>query len=170
MFPHRNFLQDQFSIINLLMTPNMQVFLGGNKLQGSLKVPRKEVILNFLKYLFIYVCWFMLIASRGGTERERERESQVGSTLSAQIPTRGSIPQTMRPWPEPKSRVRSSTNWATQAFHSGDVILIFERNFRQKGKGTKHNWRDKNLDISWKIAILFQLQSADVLSRWKSVL
>ena len=37
-------------------------------------------------------------------ERERERESQAGSALSAQILSCGSIPQTMRSWPDPKSR------------------------------------------------------------------
>ena len=34
--------------------------------------------------------------SRGGAEREGERESQAGSALSAQSLMEGSIPQTMR--------------------------------------------------------------------------
>ena len=43
--------------------------------------------------------------SRGGEEREGERESQEGSTLSAQGPTQGSNPRTtVRSRPEPKSR------------------------------------------------------------------
>ena len=49
-----------------------------------------------------------------GRGRERERESQAGSTLPAQSLTWGSIPQTVRSWPEPKSRVRRLTDWATQ--------------------------------------------------------
>lgn len=35
MFPHRKFLQDQFSINNQLMILNMQVCGGGNKLQAT---------------------------------------------------------------------------------------------------------------------------------------
>ena len=46
-----------------------------------------------------------------GSERE---ESQADSALSAQSLTWGSIPQTERSWPELKSRVRHSTDWATQ--------------------------------------------------------
>ena len=43
-------------------------------------------------------------------QREGERESQAGSTLSAQSPTQGSISQTMRSWPKPKSRVGCLTD------------------------------------------------------------
>ena len=54
--------------------------------------------------------------SGGAAEREGERESKAGSKLSAQSPTRGSIPRTsMRSWPEPKSRVGRLPDWATQA-------------------------------------------------------
>ena len=42
-------------------------------------------------------------------ERERERETQ-NPKLSAWSPTQGSIPRTVRSWPEPKSRVRHSSN------------------------------------------------------------
>ena len=45
-----------------------------------------------------------------GREREGERESQAGSTLSAQSQTQGSIPHTVRSWPEAKSRARCLTN------------------------------------------------------------
>ena len=50
----------------------------------------------------------------GPRERERERESQAGSILWAWSPTRGSIPRTMRSWPEPKSRARRPTDWGAQ--------------------------------------------------------
>ena len=52
--------------------------------------------------LFIYLFLSLFIlrervrASRGGTKRERERESQVGSTLSGQSLMWGSNSQTMR--------------------------------------------------------------------------
>ena len=48
-------------------------------------------------------------------ERERERESQAGSALSTQSLTQGSDSQTVRSWPEPKSRVRGLTDRATWA-------------------------------------------------------
>ena len=42
---------------------------------------------------------------------------ESGSVLSAQSPMQGLNPQTVRSWPEPKSRVRSPTDsWASQAF------------------------------------------------------
>ena len=49
--------------------------------------------------------------SRGGAEREREKETQnlkqaPGSELSAQSPMRGSSSQTMRSRPEPKSKAQ----------------------------------------------------------------
>ena len=52
----------------------------------------------------------------GGRERgkERESESQAGSMLSAQNPAQGLISHTIRSLPEPKSRVRHLSNWATQ--------------------------------------------------------
>ena len=49
--------------------------------------------------MFIYLFWERererkrKSASRGGAERAGERESQAGSTLSAQSPMRGLIPQ-----------------------------------------------------------------------------
>ena len=52
-------------------------------------------------------------------EREGERESQAGSSLSAQSSMRGSIPRTMRSWPELKSRARHLTDSATWV-HQGD--------------------------------------------------
>ena len=41
---------------------------------------------------------------------EGQRESQAGSVLLAQNPMQGSIPQTVRSWPKPKSRV-GPLNW-----------------------------------------------------------
>ena len=58
--------------------------------------------------------------SRRGTEREGERESQTGSSLLAQSPMWGSIPQAMRSWRESKSRVRRLTNWATKVPKTND--------------------------------------------------
>ena len=43
---------------------------------------------------------------RGGG---RERESRVGSVLSAQSPAQGSNPRTVRPWPGPEPRVDRPT-------------------------------------------------------------
>ena len=51
---------------------------------------------------------------KGGADREEERESQEGSTLSAQSPMRGWNSWTMRLWPELRSRVGRLTDWATQ--------------------------------------------------------
>ena len=45
---------------------------------------------------------------------ERERESQVGSALSAQSLMWGSHSWIVRSWPEPKPRVRCLTDWGTQ--------------------------------------------------------
>ena len=39
----------------------------------------------------------------GEGQKERETESKAGSRLSAQSLMRGSNPQTVRTWPEPKS-------------------------------------------------------------------
>ena len=55
-------------------------------------------------------------------EGQRERKSQAGFTLSVQSPTRGSNPWTVRSWPEPKSRVRHLTDWATQAPQLGLLL------------------------------------------------
>ena len=78
----------------------------------------------FLCYLFILrdrekerVCMHV---SRGGTQREK---SQAGFALSAQSLMCGSIPQTMRSWPELKSRVRCLTDRATQAPQHRPIII-----------------------------------------------
>ena len=61
----------------------------------------------FFFFKFIYLFW----------ETEGERESQAVSKLSAQSPMKGLNSQTMRSWPEPKSRVRCLTDWDTQTPH-----------------------------------------------------
>ena len=61
----------------------------------------------------------------GEGQRERERESHTGSTLSVQSLTLGSIPGTTRSWPELKSRVRRLTNWATQVPPHQNMMFIF---------------------------------------------
>ena len=56
----------------------------------------------FNVYLFIF-------------ERERERERErTSESARRRSRAQGSIPWTMRSWPKLKSRVRRSTNWATQ--------------------------------------------------------
>ena len=78
---------------------------------------------HFLKiYLFI----LRDRANRGGAEREEDRGSPAGSVLSVQSLMWGLNSWTMRSWPEPKSRVGRSTNWATQAPQSM-IILIYQR-------------------------------------------
>ena len=70
---------------------------------------------NFIFLSLFALFWERKRASRGGAEREGERESHAGSVLSAQNSMEGSILQTASSWPEPKSSVRCLTNWATQA-------------------------------------------------------
>ena len=64
-------------------------------------------------YLFI-ISLFILReterVSRGGAEREGERQSQAGFTLSAWRPMWGSNSQNMRSWPELKPRVGHLTD------------------------------------------------------------
>ena len=72
-------------------------------------------LLLIFSLMFIYLFWERepVIVWAGEGQKDRERESQEGSTLSAQSPKQGSNSQTMRQWPQPKSRVRHLTNWAT---------------------------------------------------------
>ena len=81
--------------------------------------------------MFIYL---FIVCMRGlgeGAERERERErgerqSQAGSTLSVQSPTRGSISQTHETvtWAEMKSWGQS-TDWATQVPLQSSFLMYF---------------------------------------------
>lgn len=60
------------------------------------------IIFKFLKIYF----WKRESTSRGGTEKEGGRRSEVGSVLRAVSPMRGSNSQTARSRPEPKSGTR----------------------------------------------------------------
>ena len=62
---------------------------------------------------------------RAEREKEGERESQAGSPSAAQGLTWGSIPRTERSRPELKSKVRHSTDGATQEPH----LLPFNTEF-----------------------------------------
>ena len=64
------------------------------------------------KFKFIYLPWERM----RGTEKEEERESPAGSSLSG---------VTVRSWREPKSRAGCLTKWATQA----PLFLILLRPF-----------------------------------------
>ena len=73
---------------------------------------------NISAYIFFFTVYLFLREKKRvhkwGMDRERgERESQVGSALSAQSLMWGSNSQTMRSQPEPKPRVGCLTNWAT---------------------------------------------------------
>ena len=59
----------------------------------------------------------------GQREKEREKESQAGSVVSVQSQTQGSNPQTVRSWPELKSRVIGLTDWATQAREELGILM-----------------------------------------------
>ena len=86
-------------------------------------------LISFLKRIFIYL--FLRERARAGKgQREGERESQAGSVLSAQSPMWGLMSHTVRSWPEPKSRVRCLTNWATQVplYH---LISLKRKGFKQ---------------------------------------
>ena len=79
----------------------------------------------FLKHVYLFwerKCEHKL--GRGKRER-RKRESQVGSSLSAQSPTQGLNPRTTRPWPVPKSRIWRLTNWDTQATQQSFLLKYY---------------------------------------------
>ena len=62
--------------------------------------------------------------SGGGAQREGERGSQAGSTLTVQSPMQRSISQIVRSWPELKSRVRHLTVWATVLISNHSCIHV----------------------------------------------
>ena len=65
-------------------------------------------------FLSLFILRERVQVEEGKREREGERESWAGSILSVQSPMRGPIPWTVWSWPEPRSRVRRLTHWATQ--------------------------------------------------------
>ena len=74
-------------------------------------------------YVYIYIIFFFFEsaqAEEGQRERERERENPKQAFCPVQKDM-GLDPTTMRSWPEPKSRVRRSASWATQALEEGSV-------------------------------------------------
>ena len=83
---------------------------------------------------------------RGGAMRGKERESQAGSMLSAQSSMQGSIPRSVRSWPELKARVRHLTNWATHLPHNWLFfffsVYLFERDRAQVGAGQRGRERE----------------------------
>ena len=58
-------------------------------------------------------------------ERRGHRGSEVGSVLTADNPMWGLNSRTVRSWPEPKSRVRRLTDWATQVRPFKIFLLYF---------------------------------------------
>ena len=86
----------------------------------SLYVSGSPSSLSLFLSLFIYF--------EGGREpereRERERESQGGSTPSTQNPTRGLIPRTMRPRPEPPSSHKDTDQTGSRASTSSAKTLF----------------------------------------------
>lgn len=75
----------------------------------------KELNFNFLKDLFIDLFWEK--ESTSGEQEEKEREFQVDSMLSTD-PNVGFDFRTLRSWLKPKTRVRGSTNCATQVLQN----------------------------------------------------
>ena len=89
-----------------------QAIPGLSCLQSRISYLSKEHCFYLLIYLFIYLFWIfnicLLLRDRKRQTMSRERETQNPkqapvSELSTQSPTRGSNPQTMRSWPDPKS-------------------------------------------------------------------
>ena len=72
---------------------------------------------------FIYLFWERQREQEQGSGRERggERESQAGSMLAVQSLMQGSIPQTVRSWPEWKLRVGHLSDLS----HPGTPHLLF---------------------------------------------
>ena len=72
---------------------------------------------SFLFWMFIYFWERQTVwAEEGQRERETENPKQAPCCQHrAWCGVQTHEPQTMRSWPEPKSRVKCLTNWATQA-------------------------------------------------------
>ena len=97
----------------------LSIFLVIQKSYFYKKGDQEQLKLYLQKVLFVfsvfYLFWERERAWEVGTaEKEEEKESQAGSALSAQSPMQGSNPQTMRLWPEPKSRAEHLKDWAIQ--------------------------------------------------------
>ena len=82
------------------------------KLVRSFCTPDLENGQELCSLIFLNV--YLFIFEGGEGQREKERESQAGSSWSAKSPMWGSNSRTVKSWPEMKSGVRSLTNWATR--------------------------------------------------------
>ena len=96
-------------------------------------------------------------------QRERERESQAGSVLTA----KGSVSQTMKSWPEPKSRV-SGLTWLG---HSGaPIFIILEWRGPSEAKYKNQNPHEKKWQIwlheTWKLQFYGEPGWLSQLSIW----
>ena len=82
--------------------------------------------------MFIYLFWREREqVSTGEGQRDWERESQAGSMLSVWSQMWGFIPQTVRSWPELKTRVGCLIDRATQVLPNC-TFLIFILFINQK--------------------------------------
>ena len=87
---------------------------------GYFKICNQILIIQKIEHLFFFLNAYLFILREresthtGGAEREGDRESQAGSTLSSQSLMWGSNSWTERSWPELKSRVGHLTDRATQ--------------------------------------------------------
>ena len=88
-----------------------KTWIWGIKNQHQLKI--------YVFVLFIYLEG----TSRGRGKVEGEREFQAYSMLSVE-PSMGLSHMTPRSWPEPKSRIRCLTDWATQAPLKIDILVL----------------------------------------------
>ena len=107
----------------------------------------KKMIFNAIPF-FIFISLFILrerarVCTSGGRAEIGKTESQAGSAQTVQSPMWGSNSQTVRSWPEQKSRVRRLTDWATQAllnsavaFYSDFTYIIL---FDSQSKNMWHN-------------------------------
>ena len=66
-------------------------------------------------FLNLFIYFERVRVSEQGRGRESQRGSQARSILPAWSPTWGSNSRTVSSWPEPKSRVKRLTDWATRA-------------------------------------------------------
>ena len=87
--------------------------------QMSRKAPISGIpviyLLFILKNTFIYFEKMHACTSRVGAAETGKRENPKQAPRCQQSPTWGSIPWTVRSWPEPKPRARHLADWATQA-------------------------------------------------------
>ena len=102
--------------------------------------PKGFFLVYFLFY-FVFNVYLFLRDREWAGEEQRERETQnpkqvPGSELSAQSPSWGSNPQTVRSWPEPKSDLnRLSHPGAPNLFVC--LFIIFERERERGGEGQR---------------------------------